>query len=692
MKDPAEALHGGVPHDGLAEGGKPEGSPQGGLHLREMPGSEGQAAEGNGSWAVLLRPYCVRQVGDVDSHGAGHRAQAVPGAGLLPKVGIFLAEGLESADLFGGRLLQGFQPGYLPSRRYPGARREGEAARDAVDLAETAFDAFVQARTVGKERQGLEVPEMARRVVVEYHPGIEDPFRVEGGLDFLHDPESLVPPFIFNIGGHVPARPVLRLEGAVVAADHHPRHVVDHGSVAGHLLRGVEGLVDDEMEVALQGMAVDAGVVVAVPVQKGGQVLDSIGQVLDVECHVLDQAGGPLPSQPAHGREYSRTEGPEAGALRRVGGETDFPEGVAASKHSLYPGYVFLQGRLRERRRAGEDGRHVGTGILPEHGVSYRLERPAVEQFSGTDHLQAKGRLHRHHRLGSLPDRREIDHGIRLVRLLGKGPHGDAAHEGERAFRPGEQVGDDLERVGEPDERQQVQACHILDGILVLYPFHERLVLEYPRTDPQDGVQDVRTGLAEVLPGSFILGVQDGPVGEDHPGPDHQHVRVGMGAAAHPGGIVHHDPSDHAASDGRRVWAEPAAVGLEQLPHPCPDEAGPEGYRGRVRTRAEGFPTLSGNNQHRVADALAGEAGASRPESHGNLEPGCQSKDAGDFPFVPGKDDYLRGEAVETCIGPPGKPPEGIGQQPVVGDEGACLLEENGVTLVHGRMTIFPAI
>ena len=158
VKDPAEALHGGVPHDGLAEGGKPEGSPQGGLHLREMPGSEGQAAEGNGSWAVLLRPYCVGQVGDVDSHGAGHRAQAVPGTGLLPKVGIFLAEGLESADLFGGRLLQGFQPGYLPSHRYPGARREGEAARDAVDLAETAFDAFVQARTVGKERQGLEVP------------------------------------------------------------------------------------------------------------------------------------------------------------------------------------------------------------------------------------------------------------------------------------------------------------------------------------------------------------------------------------------------------------------------------------------------------------------------------------------------------------------------------------------------------
>ena len=103
---------------------------------------------------------------------------------------------------------------------------------------------------------------------------------------------------------------MLSLEGPVIFSDHSGGYVTDHGLVALHFGFGVEGLVYDEVEVAFQGMTVDAGVIVAVLVEQGRQILSSLGQVLDVEGHVLYEAGGALLAHSADGREYSGADCP----------------------------------------------------------------------------------------------------------------------------------------------------------------------------------------------------------------------------------------------------------------------------------------------------------------------------------------------------------------------------------------------
>ena len=153
-----------------------------------------------------------------------------------------------------------------------GAGGQGEAAGDAVDLAEAAFDALVELPVgladgvigpatgfaVGgagrkvrpQHRQGLEILDEAFRVVVEDDAGVEDAVGVEQRLHALHDGERLVAPLEADERGHVAAGAVFRLEGAVVFADDHLRHIADHSFVSPNIGFGCKGLIDNKMEVS----------------------------------------------------------------------------------------------------------------------------------------------------------------------------------------------------------------------------------------------------------------------------------------------------------------------------------------------------------------------------------------------------------------------------------------------------------
>ena len=165
--------------------------------------------------------------------------------------------------------------------------------------------------------------QVACGILIEYNPGIEDPSRVEDRLDALHHAESLRPPLILDKGSHIASRAVLGLQGSVVFFHYEAHHIPDHRIVAGDILRSLETLVDDEMEIPFEGVAVDTGVIVAVAVQERGQVGCRFRKIFDMESHVFDQAGGTLLAQSAHRGEDAGADSPVFCSFGRIRSETD---------------------------------------------------------------------------------------------------------------------------------------------------------------------------------------------------------------------------------------------------------------------------------------------------------------------------------------------------------------------------------
>ena len=337
----------------------------------------------------------------------------------------------------------------------PGARRQRKAAGQAVHLAESAFDALVQEPVRFRQlrldgtgrippgaqyRKRLEILDVAVRIVIEYDTGIQQSFRIEKGLDPLHDSERAVAPFVPDEGGHIPSRPVFRLQRTVVFPDHQFRDILDHVGIALHLRGRIEGLVDDEMEIPFQRMAVDARIGVAVPLQQVGQVRGGGGQVFDVEGDVLDEAGCSLPAHTAHRRKNTGPDGPEPGIFLRILREAHFFAGdrvgqdVKAVQDIRNGKDASLQFRGRSGCGLGEKGCEIRIGISRQHRVVHGEQGPFVQQFRGMDDLQADVLLERDDGFRGCPDRTEIDHGAGLVRGERKGFHRDFAQESECSF------------------------------------------------------------------------------------------------------------------------------------------------------------------------------------------------------------------------------------------------------------------
>ena len=91
----------------------------------------------------------------------------------------------------------------------------------------------------------------------------------------------------------------------VVFIDYQSFYVIHQVLVALYFGVGTEGLVQDKMVVAFQGMTVDAGIIVAVAGDELLQVGSGFGQVFDVEGYVLDEAGSAGVACTAYGWEYA---------------------------------------------------------------------------------------------------------------------------------------------------------------------------------------------------------------------------------------------------------------------------------------------------------------------------------------------------------------------------------------------------
>ena len=75
---------------------------------------------------------------------------------------------------------------------------------------------------------------------------------------------GVISPFMADKGSHIPARAMLGFQGTVIFIYYQGLDVIHQVFVAFHFRLGTEGLVDDEVVVAFESMAVDAGVIISV--------------------------------------------------------------------------------------------------------------------------------------------------------------------------------------------------------------------------------------------------------------------------------------------------------------------------------------------------------------------------------------------------------------------------------------------
>ena len=183
-------------------------------------------------------------------------------------------------------------------------------------------------------------------------------------------------------------------------------------------------------------MTVDAGVAVAVVGNEFLQFHGCLGQVVDVEGHILNEAGRAHGTRAAHPREDAGADGPILAVDFRVLGEHAGAvemEGVERLGDAVYLAEQFLVGR---GLGLGEDGRQVVivaglhalnlTGIhvlaiLQVDGIVNGRERLVVQHLGTLHHqvlaahlhvlLSGLQLLHLHHSFAALAHRVEVVHG-----------------------------------------------------------------------------------------------------------------------------------------------------------------------------------------------------------------------------------------------------------------------------------------
>ena len=487
--------------------------------------------------------------------------------------------------------------------------------------------------------QRLEVLNEALGVIVEDDAGIEQVLRVENLLQLAHGGKGFLAPLILDKGRHVAARAVLGLERAVVVLDHEARHVAHHGGIALHLALVAEDLVDDEVVVALEGVAVDAGVPIAVVGNEFLQFDGGFGQVLDSKGDILDEARGAHGARAAHAGEDARADGPVLAVDGGVGGERDGDIGLEARQARGDGVDTLLQVLGGHGLGLGEDGGEVVVVaglhtrdfagihislVLQIDGVIDRCQRQVVEHLGALDHqvLPAHGDvlvaglqpLEGDHRLATLAHGEEIEHRRRLAWIVVQRAHRHLADEGQRALAAHYAVGDDVKRVIVGDERPQVQACDVLDAVFLADTVSQRLVGADAVAQGLDARDEVRMALAERLAARLVTRVEHGAVGQHQTRRQQHAVTVSMGAAVHARGVVGDDAAHHRRADARGVGREDASQGFQDLVHSRAHDAGLQGDA--VTTRGNGvvLPVLTRHNQDAVAHALARQRRARRTE------------------------------------------------------------------------------
>ena len=203
-------------------------------------------------------------------------------------------------------------------------RGQGQFTRRTDRLTKATLDAAIDQGI--DPRHGLEVLDVDLGVLVQDHAGVEQPRGVEQGLDAVHQPIRLAAPFELHIGRDVAAGAVLRLERTVVLFDHQVTQLVHESAVTAHLGRIAQVRRDDEVQVPLQRMTEDDGVVIAMDREQALQVDGTLGQPVERKGNVLDDHRSPRGTHRADRGKHTLADLPQALEFFRDIGEADLTE------------------------------------------------------------------------------------------------------------------------------------------------------------------------------------------------------------------------------------------------------------------------------------------------------------------------------------------------------------------------------
>ncbi len=628
----------------------------------------------------------------VHVHGAGHPAKAVRGAGgfTLPTVPLF--EFSQPGRIVSG----GGEPGDLPLDHDTLAGGQAQVARWAVAFAETAFHARVDQR-IGR-RQGLEILQVNRRVGIENDPGIEQAPGIEDSLDLLHQPIGIAAPLLFNKRGHVAAGAVLGLERPVIGVHHHVGDVVHKAGVAVQFCGITEIGRKDEMQVAGQGVTENNGLPVTVLVKQSLQVQGGRGQAVYGKGHILDEHGGAQIPHGTHGGQQALADLPQVvtldGVVRKNRRkdqvsplQSPFVGPAAIGGAHRHPFFQCVGNGLDMGRQGGKISRlgfHQqgggGGGDATNHGrhtcLSFHTAQGGpVHQFSGS-HWQG---LHPVCRPTGPLDLRKHHQGCGFKGWRGHSPVDDVGDKGQGSLGADHQVGDDVEGVDVVHQGVEAVAGGVLDLEFVSDPFgHGRVGLDPPGQFVQP-VQHAAVGCCEGLSAVGIAGIQNGAVRQHDTHAVHGLVAVLGGAAAHARGVVGGNAADHGGVDRRRVRADLASVRGQDAIGPGADDARLEPDFPTVFEDLPLLPGFAGHQQHRIADGLAGQAGACGPEGDRDLLFTGLPKNSGYLGLGVRPDHDLGCQPIETGVGAVGQGAQGVRGHSGFGDERLQIVVKQAV-------------
>ena len=294
-----------------------------------------------------------------------------------------------------------------------------------------------------KNRQRLEALDVAIGIIVEDNALVQQSIGIEDSLELLHGLVGLIAPLVLNKRSHISTRTVLGLQRAVVTLYNQLSHIAHHLGISSHLVLVGKALVQNEVVVALEGVTVDAGIVVAVVGNKFLQFNGSLGQTLDWEGNIFDKARCADGTGTAHAGEDARADGPVLTVNLRIFGELSRYVQAELAQALLNLSNLIKQLLVGNALSLGKNSGQVvviarlntlnlaGINILlvlQVNGIIDRAERLVIEHL-GTFYYQVLGAvlkvflaclhlLHGYHSLAALLHCKEVNHGRSLERIV----------------------------------------------------------------------------------------------------------------------------------------------------------------------------------------------------------------------------------------------------------------------------------
>ena len=200
------------------------------------------------------------------------------------------------------------------------------------------------------------------------------------------------------------------------------------------------------------------------------------------------------------------------------------------------------------------------------------------------------------------------------------GCHGHFGNESECAFRPHHKVCDDVKRVGESHEWQDIESCYILDGIFIIDSFNEVFVGKDAVADFLDFCDEIGMRFLKLFAALLISCVEHSAINKHDTKRQEFAVAVGVCATVHSARIVGKNTTHHRTVFGGGVGSKYSAVRLQNFIHSRTYDSRLHCYRTCIGSHLVFFPIFACHNEDGVAHRLSRQRCACRAEGYRQMK------------------------------------------------------------------------